>query len=604
MNTFTLSTLRRIASACALVGISSTTCAALPSTAPGAADPLFNNGAFVDQPMSARTDFPMALLSSESGAVLIGYGEDAVKPTTTTFIVRYRADGAPDPAFGIGGKVQIGDGQQSKSALGGALAADGRMLVVGHSTIDPAAENYRAWIARVDAGGALDASFADKGELMAACAAGSQCSYRSVIVLADGRILAAGTQYDAQWLHGQPLLDRFLPDGTPDPEFGIGGRKLYTAAAFGGIEPYFAVQDADGRIVVSGRRPHSPQNFNDGVLMRIGADGAPDASFAGSGVLIVNLDGLSTEFRRLAIQKDGKIVAAGTSYDPKRGAAAYVGAVVRYNVDGTPDAGFGNGGSVALGNYGERAVIQDDGKLVVVGQILDAKLKDTVAMTARLLPNGTPDMTFGKDGVALPHGTAIASSVNGVTVEPDGRITLAGYSKGSYFHSFVARLIGTETTTNVVEFYNKDLNHYFITADVNEAAAIDNGAAGPGWSRTGAAWKSGGPNRVCRFYGSPEISPATGQRLGPNGHFYTISADECALVKQDLGWKFESYDFSGWPKQAGGACAAETVAVKRLYNNRFAVNDSNHRYTTSDSTYAAMLAAGWSGEGTVFCAPQ
>jgi hypothetical protein len=33
------------------------------------------------------------------------------------------------------------------------------------------------------------------------------------------------------------------------------------------------------------------------------------------------------------------------------------------------------------------------------------------------------------------------------------------------------------------------------------------------------------------------------------------------------------------------------------------MNDSNHRYTTSDAIYAVMVAAGWIGEGAVFCAP-
>lgn len=41
----------------------------------------------------------------------------------------------------------------------------------------------------------------------------------------------------------------------------------------------------------------------------------------------------------------------------------------------------------------------------------------------------------------------------------------------------------------------------------------------------------------------------------------------------------------------------------RVYNNRFAFNDSNHRYMTSQSLYTQMLGLGWSGEGTVFCAP-
>ena len=81
-------------------------------------------------------------------------------------------------------------------------------------------------------------------------------------------------------------------------------------------------------------------------------------------------------------------------------------------------------------------------------------------------------------------------------------------------------------------------------------------------------------------------------------------SETTVAVKTDAGWKFESYDFSGWHLKADGSCASGTIAVKRVYNNRFAVNDSNHRYTTSDAIYNQMLASGWSGEGAVFCAPQ
>jgi hypothetical protein len=43
--------------------------------------------------------------------------------------------------------------------------------------------------------------------------------------------------------------------------------------------------------------------------------------------------------------------------------------------------------------------------------------------------------------------------------------------------------------------------------------------------------------------------------------------------------------------------------VKRVYNKRFAQNDSNHRYVTTDVLYQQMIAQGWAGEGIVFCAP-
>ena len=71
----------------------------------------------------------------------------------------------------------------------------------------------------------------------------------------------------------------------------------------------------------------------------------------------------------------------------------------------------------------------------------------------------------------------------------------------------------------VVEFYNQILDHYFITADVNEALAVERGATGPGWLRTGDAFKTGGNALGCRFYGS--------QSPGPNSHFYVLEGTEC-----------------------------------------------------------------------------
>ncbi len=73
-------------------------------------------------------------------------------------------------------------------------------------------------------------------------------------------------------------------------------------------------------------------------------------------------------------------------------------------------------------------------------------------------------------------------------------------------------LCGFTTPTlaaEVIEFYNANLDNYFITADSNEAAAIDGGSAGPGWSRTGSTFASGGSTARCW----PEIAPALTTQL-------------------------------------------------------------------------------------------
>lgn len=157
----------------------------------------------------------------------------------------------------------------------------------------------------------------------------------------------------------------------------------------------------------------------------------------------------------------------------------------------------------------------------------------------------------------------------------------------------------------VVEFYNAALDNYFITANANEAAAIDGGAAGPGWVRTGETFMSGGSTPVCRFYGS--ISP------GPNSHFYTVIPAECQSLKDSQfgpsdprrqtvkSWNFESLDFVSTPP-TGAICPAGTMPVYRAYNNGAARGiDSNHRITASYTAIQQVVALGWKYEGVVMC---
>lgn len=153
---------------------------------------------------------------------------------------------------------------------------------------------------------------------------------------------------------------------------------------------------------------------------------------------------------------------------------------------------------------------------------------------------------------------------------------------------------GSLSLNPVNEFYNTILDHYFLTADLNEAINIDAGGAGPGWIRTGHTFKSGGSRTVCRFRGVQAAG-------GPNGHFYTADPAECERVKKDPGWLFESLDFSITPK-TGPDCPDGLVNIYRAYNNRSAEHDSNHRITADFAAYRAQVVLGWSGEGVVMCA--
>jgi uncharacterized protein (DUF1800 family) len=164
-----------------------------------------------------------------------------------------------------------------------------------------------------------------------------------------------------------------------------------------------------------------------------------------------------------------------------------------------------------------------------------------------------------------------------------------------------AAALAVEPTGNAVEWFHPGLGHYFFTSGPEEIAGIDAGGAGGGWVRTGGQFGTFlGPNDapgivpVCRFYGTPGI--------GPNSHFYTANAEECAGVKNDRGWLYEGIAFYIYNPVAG-QCPAGTTPIYRSYNNGFARNDSNHRFTVDYTVFSKSASFGYIPEGLAMCSP-
>lgn len=170
-----------------------------------------------------------------------------------------------------------------------------------------------------------------------------------------------------------------------------------------------------------------------------------------------------------------------------------------------------------------------------------------------------------------------------------------------FFAAFSWSTQSSAGTIEIVEFYNTELKHYFIT-NPDEAAMIDAGAAGPGWIRTGKSFVgsdtlSGDLKPVCRFY-----------TTGANSHFYTAEPSECDYLRKlnpnnilgDSYWTYEGVAFyANTPSDF--VCPAGTKNIVRFYNNRADQNDSNHRYVADRVTYDETRNKGWVPEGTAMC---
>lgn len=576
--------------------------AALPPTSAGYPDPTYGTGGALVltvrngyENVRAIVPLPDGRWLISGGAQSAGQQEDGIR-----YLARLQPDGRLDPSFGSGGLVF--DHRYSAVI---ATQSTGRILAA--SVVDDGSLQ-RGSLERLLPNGAADASFGTGGRtvLDTAAAATPFQDFESLAVDAQDRILATARMYNNAYSVGKVEVWRFTGEGLPDPAFGTAGHVALDDA---GTVVYNSIvrEQGDGRIVVATWCQASLGTPTQMCVVRLNANGTRDASFGPNGLRRITAPaGTSYPLYDVQIGADGKAYIAASAFG--NGANAIV---VRLNADGTPDAGFGQGGIAKLTWTGQSAYAfsvfpRADGKVIVVGAVNES-IGQSFGYAARLTAAGQLDPTFGVNGISPRVGTNPTWFDKGAVLA-DGAILGLGRSSAvpdafDDVDSLVVRIVGVETTTPVVEFHNTTLDHYFITADPVEAAAIDAGAAGPGWARTGKGFKSGGPSRVCRNYGSSEIDPATGARRGPNSHVYSIEAVECLAIRADPGWHFESYDFSGWLRLAP-ACPAGTVGVYRAYNGRFAQNDSNHRYTIEPAVYNTMVAQGWSGEGIVFCAVQ
>ena len=106
-------------------------------------------------------------------------------------------------------------------------------------------------------------------------------------------------------------------------------------------------------------------------------------------------------------------------------------AVVRYNINGSPDSSFnGNGKQTAnLGSdmqIGNSVAIQSNGKIVVAGYTLNGTYNDFAI--ARFNTNGSPDNTFDNDGILTTDFTSSDDYAGSVAIQSDDKIVVAGYS--------------------------------------------------------------------------------------------------------------------------------------------------------------------------------
>ena len=313
-------------------------------------------------------------VQADGGIVVAGYTAiDNAPPNPdrppTFALARYTAAGRLDTSFGRQRRVSA---NVNGRAYAIAIQPDGRIVVAGEFSFESTngSDFGDFTVARFKADGNLDPTFGTDATGQIARDLGATNSARNIVLQPDGKIVISGKPQGDQPGFDHTDVARFNPDGSYDPTFGTGGRLKLAALDVGAG---LALQP-DGKLVLVGTRmqPNAPV-FSRFVLMRLNADGTPDASFGTRGQVEAALS-KNVRAGGVAVQADGRIVVVGTSVFESAGDFV----VARYGRDGEVDTGFGIGGTLGIeffngSNVGENVLVMPDGRIVVGGMAVSSR---------------------------------------------------------------------------------------------------------------------------------------------------------------------------------------------------------------------------------------
>ncbi len=381
----------------------------------GTLDPSFGSGGIVTTAVGSSHDYGNFLTLQPDQKILVtGYSDNGTNYDFS--LVRYNADGSLDNSFGAGGKVITPLGSYDDWGYSVAVQTDGKILVAGENY---SGTDYDFAIVRYDSNGSLDNSFGTGGISNTSWGSSDDYGY-SVKVQIDGKIVLAGFLQDSAGYDF--AITRYNNDGSIDTSFGNNGKTRTTIGSGDDLGWASAIQ-ANGKILVAGYT--SNLSDFDFALVRYNIDGSLDNTF-GSGGKVVTAIGSGNDYGySVMIQPDGKILVSGDSENGSN----YDFAMVRYNIDGSLDNTFGTSGKVVtpVGVSDDKSfsvAIQGDGKILAAG--FSSNTLDHDFALVRYKSDGIPDTSFGSGGTVItPIGNDDDDAIS-MALQADGKIVVGG----------------------------------------------------------------------------------------------------------------------------------------------------------------------------------
>ena len=392
----------------------------------GSPDKTFNGTGEKVTDLGSSTDYANSVIIQNNGKIIEGgytFNGDNYKLA----IVRFNADGSTDNTFNKNGRLIEGLNQGYTIYTSSAVQKDGKIIAAGYTWNG---SNFDFVVVRYNADGSLDNSFSQDGKQTTGFGSGDDFA-NAVSIQADGKIVLAGYTSTGNTSSYFALV-RYNADGSLDSTFSSDGKQTTDFGFYAEIGNAAAIQ-SDGKIVIAGS-VFTGSNYDsvDFAVARYNTDGTLDKTFSNDGKQLTDLTSSDDFGNSVVIQKDGKIIVAGRTYNGTKNDFA----LVRYNSNGSLDNTFsGDGKQVSdFGTadfFGQSAVLQNDGKIVVAGYSQVESVGSSFAI-ARYNTNGNLDTSFNGTGLKtrdFGSGFEVATSV---AIQANGKIVVAGGTNGNF----------------------------------------------------------------------------------------------------------------------------------------------------------------------------
>jgi len=234
-------------------------------------------------------------------------------------VVRLNSDGTIDDSFGVNG-VFFPHPQPIYNFLDGiAVQPDGMIIAYG-SIYGPNIEYNDYLIIRFDQNGILDPSFGIDGISIVTAGTILYETLLYSAIQDDGKIILVGSYYGETFSGGyMTSLTRLNQDGTVDTNFADNGRALLDYNPLNEELPQGVVIRDNGKIAVAfNSQQFAPQNYALMLIKQFLPDGTPDADFGDEG--LVQLDfGIGRPVSAIGLLENDKIVICGIGNNPLEG---------------------------------------------------------------------------------------------------------------------------------------------------------------------------------------------------------------------------------------------------------------------------------------------